>query len=98
MKFEDETVDRVVLQMKGGLLEFDEIISMGDQVSFLVTGTVVSVEHKINQRTGHLQRHQIVKYDSVSRIPEEPSGTRNRLSSSQYSVRGIGDDSPLHRE
>lgn len=90
MRFEDEEVDRILLQIKGGLLEFSEQLGMGDQVSFLVTGTVVSVEHKINQRTGHLQRHHVVKYDTVSQIPEEEPDGRARIQGSQYSVRGIG--------
>ena len=90
MRFESEEVDRITLQIKGGLLEFDDQLGMGDQISFLVTGTVASVEHKINQRTGHLTRHHVVKYDSVSQIPEEEPDGRSRIQGSQYSVRGIG--------
>jgi len=74
MKFENDEVERITLQVKGGLLETDSGFHIGQEVMLLVKGSVVNVEHKVNERNGRLSRHHVVKYREVEVIRKVDNG------------------------
>lgn len=68
MEYENEEVDRITIQLKGGIKEASGTLHIGDIVTLLVEAKVTSIEYKVNQRTGHLTRHHTLQYDSAETV------------------------------
>lgn len=63
MKFEQDDVEVVTMQIKGGIVHIDDGLKVGQHVTILVDGIVTDVDHKLNLRNGNLTRHHVIKYD-----------------------------------
>jgi len=63
MKFEQDDVEVITMQVKGGIVQIDDGLSVGQHVTILVDGIVTDVDHKLNLRNGNLTRHHVIKYD-----------------------------------
>lgn len=68
MEYENEAVDRLTLQIKGGIKETSGTLHIGDMITLLVEARVSSIEYKVNQRTGHLTRHHTLVYETAETV------------------------------
>lgn len=66
--YENEEIDRVTLQIKGGIKETSSSFHIGDTVMLLVQAEVVSIEFKVNKRTGHLTKHHVLSYTNAETV------------------------------
>jgi hypothetical protein len=68
VEYEDEQVDRITIQIKGGIRETSGTFHIGDTVTLLVEAEVTSIEYKVNKRSGHLTRHHTLTYDKAETV------------------------------
>jgi len=68
VQFENEEIDRVTLQIKGGIKETASSFHIGDTVMLLVQAEVTSIEYKVNKRTGHLTKHHTLAYTAAETV------------------------------
>ena len=68
MQYENEEIDRVTLQIKGGIKESASSFHIGDTVMLLVEAEVTSIEYKVNKRNGHLTKHHTLMYSNAETV------------------------------
>jgi len=68
VRFENEEIDRITLQIKGGIRESSSSFHIGDSVMLLVEAEVTSIEYKVNKRTGHLTKHHTLMYTNTETV------------------------------
>jgi hypothetical protein len=66
--YENEEIDKVTVQVKGGIKEIKDNLHIGDSVLLLVEAAVTSIEYRVNKRTGHLTKHHTLTYESVETV------------------------------
>jgi hypothetical protein len=74
VEYENEEIDRITVQIKGGIKESSGTFRIGDTVTMLLEARVTSIEYKENQRTGHLTRHHTLVYDKAEAVRKHHDG------------------------
>lgn len=74
-EFEGKSVHATALRiMSGGNLDIDDRVLRTDQiVRVVIEGRVNGIHHKVNEKTGELERIQTVKAMDVSFVPWDPT-------------------------